>query len=83
MSLTRFITHWHRYELRDSDTAAVIDYLANPFQPATNNYQKAISSLQLADILFKQKNYTVATSLLRQHHAVPTRKITRDIRRSS
>jgi len=45
-------------ELRDADTAAVIDYLGKSVSTSrTNNYQKAISSLQLADIYFKQKNY--------------------------
>jgi tetratricopeptide (TPR) repeat protein len=47
--------------LRDSDTAAVIGYLAKSVSASkTNNYQKAISSLQLADIYFDDKNYPMA-----------------------
>jgi len=45
--------------LRDGDTLSTIDYLKKSVSSSTkNNYQKAISSLQLADIYFAQPNYT-------------------------
>ncbi len=47
--------------LRDADTAAVTDYLAKSVSSSkANNYQKAISSLQLADIYFNRKDYPLA-----------------------
>jgi tetratricopeptide (TPR) repeat protein len=47
--------------LRDADTAAVIGYLAKSVSSSkANNYQKAISSLQLADIYFNDKDYPLA-----------------------
>lgn len=47
--------------LKEADTASVISYLAKSVTNSkTNNYQKAISSLQLADIYFSDKNYTMA-----------------------
>ena len=47
--------------LKDGDTASVIAYLAKSVSNSkTNQYQKAISSLQLADIYFEDKNYPMA-----------------------
>jgi tetratricopeptide (TPR) repeat protein len=47
--------------LKDADTAAVITYLAKSVTfSKTNNYQKAISALQLADIYFSDKDYPMA-----------------------
>jgi tetratricopeptide (TPR) repeat protein len=47
--------------LKDADTTAAIDYLAKSVAASKqNNYQKAISSLQLADILFSHKTYKLA-----------------------
>lgn len=47
--------------LRDADTVSGINYyIKSVASSKTNNYQKAISSLELADIYFKNKNYTNA-----------------------
>jgi uncharacterized protein YbaA (DUF1428 family) len=47
--------------LKDADTSAAIDYLAKSVATSKlNTYQKAISSLQLADILFSHKNYKLS-----------------------
>ena len=47
--------------LKDSDTLKAIDYLTKSVSTSkTNNYQKAISALQLADIHFARKNYPKA-----------------------
>jgi tetratricopeptide (TPR) repeat protein len=47
--------------LRDGDTISVIDYLALSVSSSkTNNYQKAISALQLADLCFDRKDYPMA-----------------------
>ena len=44
--------------LKDSDTAVAIDYYKKSVTNSkTNNYQKAISSLELADIYFGTRNY--------------------------
>jgi len=49
--------------LKDADTSAAVDYLAKSVATSKlNNYQKAISSLQLAEILFEHKNYKLAQS---------------------
>jgi tetratricopeptide (TPR) repeat protein len=47
--------------LKDADTASVITYLAKSVTTSKgNNYQKAISALQLANIYFQDKNYPMA-----------------------
>jgi tetratricopeptide (TPR) repeat protein len=47
--------------LKDSDTVTAIDFLKKSVTNSrTNNYQKAISSLELADIFFSHRNYTMA-----------------------
>lgn len=47
--------------LKDADTSAAVDYLKKSVAHSKlNNYQKAISSLQLADILFSHKHYKLA-----------------------
>jgi tetratricopeptide (TPR) repeat protein len=47
--------------LKDADTAAAIVYLTKSVATSKqNNYQKAISSLELADILFSHKRYKLA-----------------------
>ncbi|MCX6252500.1 MAG: tetratricopeptide repeat protein [Bacteroidetes bacterium] len=47
--------------LKDGDTTSGIDYLSKSVATSkTNNYQKAISSLALADIYFPRKNYLFA-----------------------
>ena len=44
--------------LKDSDTAKAIEYFKESVSTShTNNYQKAISSLDLADIFFGSRNY--------------------------
>ncbi len=44
--------------LKDADTATAIEYLTKSVATSTtNNYQKAISALQLADIYFLRKKY--------------------------
>jgi len=49
--------------LRDSDTATGINYLKKSVTASkTNNYQKAISALQLADIYFEIPDYPNAQS---------------------
>jgi tetratricopeptide (TPR) repeat protein len=50
-----------RISLKDTDTTAAIDYLKKSVAHSKlNNYQKAISSLELADILFSHKRYKLA-----------------------
>jgi tetratricopeptide (TPR) repeat protein len=47
--------------LKDADTTGAIDYLTKSVATSKqNNYQKAISSLELADILFTHKTYMLA-----------------------
>jgi tetratricopeptide (TPR) repeat protein len=47
--------------LKDGDSLAAIDYLAKSVATSKQNkYQKAISSLDLADILFSHKNYKLS-----------------------
>ena len=47
--------------LKDADTTAAIDYLKKSVATSKqNNYQKAISALELADILFSHKNYKLS-----------------------
>ncbi len=47
--------------LQDSDTTSAIDYFKKSVSTShTNNYQKAISSLDLADIFFGTRNYITA-----------------------
>jgi tetratricopeptide (TPR) repeat protein len=47
--------------MKNADTSAAIDYLAKSVATSKlNNYQKSISSLKLADILFSHKNYRLA-----------------------
>lgn len=47
--------------LKDSDTASAVAYFKKSVSTSkTNAYQKAISSLELADIFFGKKNYTQA-----------------------
>ncbi len=49
--------------LKDSDTVSAIGYLKKSVSSSqNNNYQKAISALQLADIFFKIPDYTRAQS---------------------
>lgn len=49
--------------MKDSDTSTAIDYYKKSVSASrTNNYQKAISSLELADIFFERKNYKSAQS---------------------
>jgi tetratricopeptide (TPR) repeat protein len=44
--------------LKDADTNSAMDYLRKSVATSrVNNYQKAISALQLADIYFSRKNY--------------------------
>ncbi|MCX6244744.1 MAG: tetratricopeptide repeat protein [Bacteroidetes bacterium] len=50
-----------RVALKDADTAAATAYLTKSVASSKqNNYQKAISALDLADILFAHKNYKLA-----------------------
>ncbi|MFZ4521689.1 MAG: tetratricopeptide repeat protein [Bacteroidales bacterium] len=47
--------------MKDSDTATAVEYYKKSVTTSrTNNYQKAISSLELADLFFGIKDYTVA-----------------------
>ncbi|MDD4602297.1 MAG: tetratricopeptide repeat protein [Bacteroidales bacterium] len=47
--------------LKDADTASAIPLLKKSVTSSTtNNYQKAISSMELADICFSEKDYTLA-----------------------
>ncbi len=47
--------------MKDADTATAIDYYKLSVSTSrTNNYQKAISSLELADIFFGNQNYEIA-----------------------
>lgn len=47
--------------LKDADTSSAITYLSKSVAASKlNNYQKAISSLELADILFTHKTYMLA-----------------------
>ncbi|MCX6304841.1 MAG: tetratricopeptide repeat protein [Bacteroidetes bacterium] len=47
--------------MKDSDTATAISYYKKSVSTSkTNNYQKAISSLELADLFFGTRNYTVS-----------------------
>jgi len=47
--------------LKDADTAAALVYLTKSVATSKqNNYQKAISALQLADILFSHKKYKLS-----------------------
>ncbi|MDD4552712.1 MAG: tetratricopeptide repeat protein [Bacteroidales bacterium] len=47
--------------IKDSDTATAIGFYRKSVTASrTNNYQKAISSLELADIFFGRKNYQMA-----------------------
>jgi tetratricopeptide (TPR) repeat protein len=47
--------------MKNADTIAAIDYLAKSVATSKqNNYQKSISSLELADILFSHRNYRLA-----------------------
>jgi tetratricopeptide (TPR) repeat protein len=47
--------------MKNADTTAAIDYLAKSVATSKqNNYQKSVSSLKLADILFSHKNYRLA-----------------------
>ncbi|MEI7981437.1 MAG: tetratricopeptide repeat protein [Bacteroidota bacterium] len=47
--------------LKDTDTVTAIGFLKKSVTTSrTNNYQKAISSLELADIFFGNRNYTMA-----------------------
>ncbi len=49
--------------MKDSDTLTAIDYLKKSVTTSLkNNYQKAISSLELANIFFDNHNYTLAQS---------------------
>lgn len=49
--------------LRDADTLTAIEHFKKSVSTSrTNNYQKAISSLDLANIFFENRNYTVAQS---------------------
>lgn len=49
--------------IRDGDTATAVDlYRKSVSSSTTNNYQKAISSLELADIYFGIKNYKISQS---------------------
>ncbi|MGE5425377.1 MAG: tetratricopeptide repeat protein [Syntrophothermus sp.] len=50
-----------RVSLNTGDTAAGVDYLKQSVSASVqNNYQKAISALEVADIFFLKKNYTDA-----------------------
>ena len=47
--------------MKNADTSAAIDYLAKSVATSKqNNYQKSISALKLADVLFSHKNYTLS-----------------------
>ena len=47
--------------MKDADSVMAIDYYKKSVSTSTtNNYQKAISSLELADIFFEVRDYTVA-----------------------
>ncbi len=47
--------------MKDSDSATAIGYYKKSVSTSkTNNYQKAISSLELADIFFGTRNYTIS-----------------------
>jgi tetratricopeptide (TPR) repeat protein len=47
--------------LKDADTSAAVNYLVKSVATSKqNNYQKAISALELADILFLHKNYKLS-----------------------
>ncbi len=47
--------------MKDADSSAAIDYYKKSVSTSrTNNYQKAISSLELADIFFGIRNYTIS-----------------------
>lgn len=47
--------------LKNADTSAAIDYLSKSVAASKlNNYQKSISALELADILFSHKNYRLS-----------------------
>jgi tetratricopeptide (TPR) repeat protein len=47
--------------MKDSDSAMAIDYYKKSVSTSkTNNYQKAISSLELADIFFGVRNYPIS-----------------------
>ncbi|MEI7726756.1 MAG: tetratricopeptide repeat protein [Bacteroidota bacterium] len=47
--------------IKDADSATAIEYYKKSVSTSkTNNYQKAISSLELADIFFETRNYTVS-----------------------
>ena len=47
--------------MKDSDTATAIDFYKKSVSSSkTNNYQKAISSLELADIFFETGDYTIS-----------------------
>ena len=47
--------------LKDADTSGAVSYLVKSVATSKqNNYQKAISALELADILFSHKNYQLS-----------------------
>ncbi|MDP1622942.1 MAG: tetratricopeptide repeat protein [Bacteroidales bacterium] len=47
--------------MKDADTVKAIEYYEKSVSTSkTNNYQKAISSLELADIFFGTRNYTIS-----------------------
>jgi tetratricopeptide (TPR) repeat protein len=47
--------------MKDSDTVTAIDYYKKSVSTSkTNNYQKAISSLELADIFFETQDYQIS-----------------------
>lgn len=49
--------------LKDADTLTAIEHFKKSVSTSrTNNYQKAISSLDLANIFFENRNYTIAQS---------------------
>jgi len=47
--------------MKDADTVNAVEYYKKSVSTSkTNNYQKAISSLELADIFFETKDYTIS-----------------------
>ncbi|MCX6268151.1 MAG: tetratricopeptide repeat protein [Bacteroidetes bacterium] len=47
--------------MKDADSAGAIEYYKTSVSTShTNNYQKAISSLELADIFFETRDYTIS-----------------------
>ncbi|MCX6259201.1 MAG: hypothetical protein NTW49_15070, partial [Bacteroidia bacterium] len=47
--------------MKDSDTTTAIEYYKQSVSTSrTNNYQKAISSLELADIFFETQDYQIS-----------------------